>query len=390
MQGATVLISPLSWGFGHAGRMIPVALDLKRRGCTVVFAADNSILQAVAGDLAGIRLIPIPGLKIRYSRRLPQYICIFMQTPRIIASAVREHRVLRRLVREFNPSLIVSDNRFGFFHRKVFSVYVTHQLRIPFPRGLRFMEPVAAFTHRLIINRFDLCMLPDFPGNENLSGRLSHGVKLPPNAVYSGPLSRFASAEAGGETTGSGDGAADNPVLYGQSKSLYACLILSGPEPQRSLFLEKAAEALRCVETTVLSVTTVADRHRKAFLAITFVIDPGTREMRRIITASSLVVARAGYTSVMELFSLGKGAVIVPTPGQPEQEYLGRHLHGRYGFITLEQGKLERLAGIASNAMADTGIASDASAIPGIAQGETKSFADALLEKATGRLPEQQ
>lgn len=371
MSGMTVLISPLSWGFGHAGRMIPLARELSQKGCDVIFAADTPLLQMAERELPGIRKVMIPGLSISYSRFLPQYISIFMQLPRIFASAVREHMVLKRLVKEFNPSVIISDNRFGFYHRDVFSVYVTHQIRIPFPGWLRFKEPVAAWLHRKIISRYDLCLVPDFPGSENLSGRLSHGLRLPGNVMYMGPLSRFA--------------ALDVKERSRPAASRNICLILSGPEPQRTIFLEKVAVALRgllpslsdnsagapltdpmvdalpwkanwlrhaggtpgLLNMTVLSATPLPGPVTASLASATFIIAPDTDTMRRIIISSSLVITRAGYTSVMELTALGKGAVLVPTPGQTEQEYIGEHLNGSYGFITVKQNELEQLAEIA-------------------------------------------
>ncbi|MCA1741836.1 MAG: hypothetical protein LC630_05125, partial [Bacteroidales bacterium] len=249
MSGMTILISPLNWGFGHAGRMIPLALELKKRGNAVVFGADAQLLPLIERELPGIRLIEIPGLHISYSRFLPQYLCIFMQLPVVVISAIREHFTLRRLAEEIKPSVIISDNRFGFFHHSIFSVYVTHQLRIPFPRSLRFIEPFAAWIHRMIINRYDLCLVPDYTGPVNLSGRLSHslklpgnnsvrlshglklpgnnsgrlshGLKLPGNVHYMGPLSRFRVTLP--------------PKAKITLRHPYCCLILSGPEPQRTM-----------------------------------------------------------------------------------------------------------------------------------------------------------
>lgn len=397
MSGMTVLVSPLSWGSGHAGRMIPIALELERRGCEVIFAADAPLLAMAGRELPGIRLVEIPGLRIRYSRHIPQYICICLQLPHIIASAFSDHRVLRRLVREINPSLIISDNRFGFYSRRVYSVYVTHQLRIPFPGMMRFMEPLAAWLHRMIISRYDLCLVPDFPGDENLSGRLSHGVRLPRNMMYTGPLSRFAStneSEVSASATraghsGSGDSAVtaagdpphhiDREDVAGMSGNPNVCLILSGPEPQRTLLLEKVTEALRGVEPVILSTGPAPGPFREKHPSATFITSPAKETMRRIIASSSLVITRAGYTSVMELFSMGRGAVIIPTPGQTEQEYIGMYLNGKYGFKTLQQDKLERLSEIAADAAGFTKAGS----------GPDSSFAKALLEKAIDCLLEQ-
>ncbi len=416
MNGMRVLISPLSWGFGHAGRMIPLALELKRRGCEVIFAADALLTEMIAPELPGIKTVVIPGLTIRYSRFMPQYLTIFLQLPVIVASAVREHATLRRLVKELNPMVIISDNRFGFYHRKIFSVYVTHQVRIAFPAFLAFLEPLAAWMHRMIISRYDLCLVPDYRGSENLSGRLSHGGRLPAHVAYIGPLSRFAIAgsepsspgrtksvppgpgRAKGETVAPGqmkrmpfaaNRTKSEPVAPGQMKGEplqtgqtennplqpgrgappappaqpYACLILSGPEPQRSLLLRKISESLRDFPLTVLSATPPETSPSPEALpspeappppeaplppgqAIHLITGADTTTMRQVITGASMVIARAGYTSVMELVSLGVGAVLIPTPGQTEQKYIGRHLDGRYGFITMNQNRLERLASV--------------------------------------------
>ncbi len=341
MSGMTILMSPLNWGFGHAGRMIPLALELKRRGHRVIFGADPHLVRLIENELPGIRLIDIPGLRIRYSRWLPQYLSIFLQLPLVVFHAVREHFILRHLAQQYKPSVIISDNRFGFFHRKIFSVYVTHQVRIPFPRPLRFMEPVAAWLHRIIIPRYDLCLVPDYPGVVNLSGRLSHDLKPSGNIHYMGPLSRFRVPAPSG----------DNITLLHPC----CCLILSGPEPQHSLLYEKVRAALCGMNLYVLSATPVR-RARDTDPGITFLIKPDTGTMRHIITGSTLIITRAGYTSVMELSSLGRGAVLIPTPGQPEQEYLGDYLNGRHGFITLNQKNITGLRSLAERLMAGTGL----------------------------------
>ncbi len=337
MDGRRILISPLNWGFGHAGRMIPMALELRKRGNEVIFGVDGSLIHVLEKDLQGITIISVPGARIHYSRFLPQYICISLQIPLLIVSAFREHSLLKRLVRELKPDIIISDNRFGFFHKEVYSVFVTHQLRIQFPGLLRFLEPVAVRINRKIISRYDLCLVPDFPGKENLSGRLSHDVKLPSNVFFTGPLSRFSRTE-----TGSAD------ISLPQS---YFCLILSGPEPQHSLLLDKISRVLPGIHLVVLSGTPVTcdlkDNH-----FITMIINPDTSVMVRVISESLVVISRAGYTSIMELVSLEKGGILIPTPGQTEQEYLGRFHDGHNGFITMRQNKLKRLIQVPAGAVA--------------------------------------
>jgi hypothetical protein len=328
MDGRRILISPLNWGLGHAGRMIPLALELRKRGNEIIFGVDKSIIPVIEKDLPGINIIALPGVRIRYSGILPQYISIFLQVPHIVAAAFRENSAIKHLALELKPDIIISDNRFGFFHKDIFSVFVTHQLRIPFPKWAKLLEPAAAWLNRKIINNFDLCLVPDYPGNDNLSGRLSHQLKLPGNVFYMGPLSRFSGASAG-----------ESKVMLPQP---YHCLILSGPEPQRSLLFEKVTEALSGIRLAVLcgSPAPSVPENRDDIIVIT---NPDSATMKQVISGSSLVISRAGYSSVMELVSLGKGGVIIPTPGQTEQEYLGQLHNGRHGFITVKQNDLEHL-----------------------------------------------
>jgi hypothetical protein len=365
MDGRRILISPLNWGLGHTGRMIPLALELRNRGHEVIFGVDRSIIPVIEKDLPGIKIIELSGVRIRYSAVVPQFISIFLQLPRIVAAAFREHSALKSLAFELKPDIIISDNRFGFFHKDIFSVFVTHQLRIPFPKGMRFLEPAAAWLNRKIIGNYDLCLVPDYPGNENLSGRLSHQLKLPENVFYMGPLSRFSGASAGrafiseaGLSEGDmgeacmGESDIGQPNL-GESKinlpHPYWCLILSGPEPQRSLLFEKVTEALPDIRLVVLCGSP-APRCRKNHENITFITDPDTATMKKVIKGSSLVISRSGYSSIMELVSMGKGGVIIPTPGQTEQEYLGQYHDGRHGFITLKQKDLAHLREISPEA----------------------------------------
>jgi len=324
-----ILISPLNWGFGHAGRMIPVALALRQMGHTVIFGTDRALIPMIQTELPGIELICINGPNVKYSRHLPQYSAVLMQTPKIVAMAFREHATLKHLIDELHPDIVISDNRFGFFNKKVFCVYITHMLRIPFPKPFRFLEFIGIGLHRLIINRYNLCLIPDVPGKGNLSGRLSHGVFTAVETHFMGSLSRF-SQEA-------------NDSCGRQVQKPYICLILSGPEPQRSILLEKviAATIINNMRLIVLSGSPVTVKEPDSEL-VRIEINQPTSVLRFFISNSEKVVCRAGYSTIMELISIKKGAIIIPTPGQTEQEYLADSLNGRYGFYSISQNEFSQ------------------------------------------------
>ncbi len=219
---------------------------------------------------------------------------------------------------------MISDNRFGLWNRKIKSVYVTHQLVIPLPEKLKYFEWIGILFHHFFIRKYTLCFIPDLPGELNLSGRLTHNVRLPENARFIGILSRFT-----------------NLVPSNEKKAGFShnTLILSGPEPQRGIFRQKIVEILKYQEPPTVVLEGIpgspVDVSMKGNI-ISYSHLPSD-EMQKIISESKNIVARSGYTSVMELISLKCSALLVPTPGQTEQEYLAGYLSAKGWFVTVSQ-----------------------------------------------------
>ena len=57
---------------------------------------------------------------------------------------------------------------------------------------------------------------------------------------------------------------------------------------------------------------------------ITIVPYLGDEELARVLHGARHIIARSGYSTIMDLEALGelKKAELIPTPGQSEQEYL--------------------------------------------------------------------
>ena len=71
-----------------------------------------------------------------------------------------------------------------------------------------------------------------------------------------------------------------------------------------------------------------------------------TRKMRQLITRSDLVICRSGYSSIMDIVTLGKRAIFIPTPGQTEQEYLARYLMEKKIYFSIKQQDFDLLYAI--------------------------------------------
>ncbi|HBC77705.1 MAG TPA: hypothetical protein DCZ51_03695 [Bacteroidales bacterium] len=322
-----ILICPLEWGLGHAGRMIPVARKLRERNYNVIIGSGKEHQAMFRNELPGLTYIDFPGFKPDYSRFLPQYISLLLKMPLLLYHIAAEHMMLKRIINENKIDIILSDNRFGLWNRRIKSVYVTHQMVIPFPRSFRFLEWTGILFHRYFIKKYSLCFIPDLPGDINLSGRLSHGIRLPENTRYIGLLSRFTGRS---QSVGNRFGIPHNTV------------ILSGPEPQRGVLRQKLIEILSKREPlSVFLEGKPGDsvEMSKSENIISYNHLPAN-EMQDMITGSTGIVTRSGYTSVMELISLKCSALLIPTPGQPEQEYLAEYLSGKGWFGTISQDLL--------------------------------------------------
>jgi UDP-N-acetylglucosamine transferase subunit ALG13 len=211
---------------------------------------------------------------------------------------------------------------------KVTSVYVTHMPLIPFPKHLKFLEPIGVLLHRGIIKKYSLCFIPDLPGDMNLTGRLSHGIKLPCNVRYIGILSRFIYT--------------DQPLNENTVKFHHNTVMLSGPEPQREILKQKLVTLLKDKEPITIMFEGKPGKRGEIVTNgnITFYSHLSAFQMKEIISGSDNIITRSGYSTIMELVSLNCTALIIPTPGQTEQEYLAEYLSEKGWFYSVSQSEI--------------------------------------------------
>ena len=322
-----ILICPLEWGLGHAGRMVPVARELLTMGNNVFIGSGKNITEFFRKELPELSYIHFPGFRMKYSAWLPQYAVIFFRTPLFVFSVIKEHFRLKRIIRNYDIDIVISDSRIGLWNRDIPTAVVTHMIRIPHPRGLQFLEKIALEIARRIIRKFDLCLIPDLPGEVNISGKLSHHLPLPANARYSGLLSRFEKPDT---------------TLVGTIKKYFCAVILSGPEPQKSILREKMEKILNASDksSVILEGSPSGELRRSEEGKITYINHLPAKDFGKIILESENIVTRSGYTTLMELISLRRSALLIPTPGQPEQEYLAEYLANKGWFRKKSQKDL--------------------------------------------------
>jgi len=313
MKNARILICPLNWGIGHASRCIPVIRALQEEGAEVVIAAEGRPLAMLQKEFPQIETVLFKGYNPRYPSFGSMAWKMFLNIFPILIGIWKEHRKLRKIIREYKINAVISDNRFGLWTRKVPCVYITHQLMIKAPWHLKITEPFLHIFHRFFINRFDRCWVPDLIGDENLSGHLSHLYPIPAHAEFIGHLSRFSSQKT---TPGKED---------------FFLVLISGPEPQRTIFQDlmiKQLTALNQPSVLVLGIT--EDDKVEQINNLTIYSHLTAEKLEPMIQNARLVICRPGYSTIMDLAVLKKKAILIPTPGQTEQEYLAEY-HSKKG-----------------------------------------------------------
>jgi len=310
-----ILVCPLNWGLGHASRLIPVIRELLNSKFRVYIGAAGYSLELLKQEFPEPEYINFPSFTVTYGKRKSLSLQLFLQLPKIIYGIIREHAALKKLVKCYSIDLVISDNRFGLWSKKVPAIYITHQLHVILPHCLRLFEPLIYRLHRQIISRYSECWVPDFADPlDNLSGKLSHVHRQPSNIKFIGPLSRFSSY----------------PVKSTINKrySYDIAIILSGPEPQRTIVEKQLIDEIRNSQYNALIIRGRPDKKQITETSenIALVSHMPTGEFVNMIRLSRYIICRSGYSTIMDLAALKRTAVLIPTPGQTEQEYLARQL----------------------------------------------------------------
>jgi uncharacterized protein (TIGR00661 family) len=309
----------LDWGLGHATRCIPIINELIKENSQVFISVDKSLNFLLKKEFPEAVFLPINGYRIKYSRNGSWlFLKLLLQFPKIIFSAWKENLWLRNIINEYRIDAVISDNRFGLYNKRIPSVYITHQLYIK--SGNSISEKIAQKIHYYFIKKYNNCWVPDFKEN-GLAGKLSHPVNKPSNISYIGPLSRFKKLN-------------NIPLKYDLLVSL------SGPEPQRTVFEKMIIAQLGAFKKKVLLVRGMPYENSKmepAGESIEIVNHLSAQELNMAFQQSEMIISRSGYSTIMDLVKLGKNAILVPTPGQGEQEYLAEYLMWKKYFYSIPQ-----------------------------------------------------
>jgi len=322
LQGKSrILVAPLDWGLGHATRCIPIIRELLTQGCDVWLAGEGAQQQLLKAEFPELSFLQLPGYKIRYAKTARGLIWkMIQQGPKMRRAILYEHLWLKKMIARHHFDAVISDNRYGLYHSEVPCIFITHQLTIKSSAG-KWAEKILQKRNYKYISRFGECWVPDKEGENNLAGELSHPAIKPAVPVhYIDLLSRFEKKDLA-------------------QKKNHLLIILSGPEPQRGMLEEKIIKDISHYNGTATIV-----RGLPGFASmipstnmIKFYNHLPAAELNIEMQEAEYIISRSGYSTVMDLVALQKKSILIPTPGQTEQEYLGIYLMKKGIAVSISQ-----------------------------------------------------
>ena len=318
----TILIAPLNWGIGHATRCIPIIVELEKLGHKIILASDGDALTLLVNRFPHLESELLPSYHISYPKKGGMAFHMLKLLPGILQAINEENRVVRQIIDSQNIDVIISDNRYGVYHHRAQNIFLSHQIRIKAPFG----SNILAMLHLRYLHRFNEIWVPDSASKTNVSGNLSHNCKLPKLTRFVGVLSQFSTILS-----------SRKPDDFHLTQP-FVLVFISGPEPQRTIFENMV---LNQIETSVLPVVIVGGKPNLIglFRDHNYIHYPflAPENLSWVIDKAESIISRAGYSSIMDLVSLKKTAVLIPTPGQTEQEYLASHLSSTGMFYEMYQ-----------------------------------------------------
>lgn len=312
MADSCVLYAVLDWGLGHATRSVPLIAQLQREGHRVILAGAGHSLAWLKLRFPELEAIEKPNAAIRYTRKA-NGLNIASQMPRFLRNIKKENDWTHKIVRDYGPSALYSDNCYGVKHPDLPSVFMTHQLHFP----VSFLaRPAAGWSVKRMVRGFSSIWVPDLEGEPSLAGRLSAPLKGCP-ITYIGPISQYSEVEPD---------ELPEPVAN--------VAMISGPEPHRSLMEANVIKRFQATGKKSVLFTGKVEATTEEHGNVTVYGNAPASLIKAHLIQAEQIACRSGYSTVMDLHVLGVMDRVQrwePTPGQWEQEYLAKHLNRRHG-----------------------------------------------------------
>lgn len=311
IRGQKIFFCILNWGIGHATRSIPIIEFLLKNDNEIILFSDGEAKKVLTLQFPNLTIIELPSYNIKYQNKSSFILKMFFQLNKIKNAIDAENKVIEKWVNIESPQWIISDNRYGCYSGKTKNILISHQFQLKYN-----FTPLVWLSKKVIhhyLKSFDEAWVPD-DEKIKLSGELA-SCTTSINTRWIGLHS-------------------DLKYTENHDKKDYILVLLSGPEPRRSLI---EMQLLSVMEQTNRKVVFIAGNFLKSYHEyqqknIQYFSYKERKDLSPWISGAKTIICRSGYTTLIDLYCLQKKEIIcIPTLGQIEQEYLAKY-HAQNGF----------------------------------------------------------
>ncbi len=319
-----ILYALCTWGLGHMTRSLPIMRRLVREGNHLIIYTAHRPLIALKKEFGDkceyIESVMYPS---PYGKNGAFAVKLSFIMPSIINAMVKEHKQILQISKERRIDLFISDSKYGAFDKKKPSVFIFHQLRYIPPDFLKFLKNKTEKFNYFFRQSFKKFVVPDFEENGGLTGVLSHSLTYFPRRKleYIGILSDYERMDV------------EEDIDY--------LISLSGREPNRTMLEDRIVSQIKDLKGKVVLVRGTPEEVKKINVPNVQVVNYAGKGLRdELMNRAKFVIARSGYSTIMDMVELGKKGLLIPTPGQTEQEYLGNYLSEKGYFYSVKESEI--------------------------------------------------
>ena len=320
-----IIYAVCSWGLGHATRSLPIIRKLIDNGHQLTIISHGRPLELLHKELGEtVQYYDIQDYPMLLSENSRQFLAKSMvYWPLFIKRIESGLLQLNKILSKVKFDRIISDSRYDMYSKHIPSFFISHQMRIMNPLRIHMFESGSELFNKFFFKRFAGILIPDY-AEDDLTGELSHNLKRldQKKMYYIGVLSDFKKINL--------------------RKDIDYLISLSGPEPQRSIIEQAILDQLPHLNGNIvmtLGKTEIESQQTRDNITTYSFLTKEQRE--KLLNKTHMVIARSGYSTIMDLAVINTKGLLIPTPGQIEQEYLGQYHHKKGTFYSVPQSQLK-------------------------------------------------
>ncbi len=315
-------------GYGHAGRCIPIANELRRRGAEILFSTYKDAVDYIREE--GYPVVEPPSMEAMVK---PDGTIDFRQTminpgPFIAAlTFTRQVEAEIKFMRAFKPDVVVSDSRVSPLLAartlNIPNISMVNQFQIIIPRKKRLLRLAKlvdtgelALIGKIWVSGTVPLLIPDFPPPYTISvGNLRMPMAYYRHVRFVGPIlpiypENLPRKEAIREKLGLD---LDRPLIFAP---------ISGPLKERAYIVGTLKKIFRDFPEeyqVIMSTGTPSNPIKIVKYRPHVAIYNWIPNRFEYLKASDLVISRAGHGTLTQSIYYGKPMVLIPTPSHTEQ-----------------------------------------------------------------------